>query len=150
MSKDIVQRVAMKAVIVRDGKVLILREADTYEEGTQIGRYHVPGGRIEVGENFEDALRREVREETGLEVEIIMPLYVGEWRPVIKGVPHQIIATFLVCKPTSETDVILSDEHDSYEWINPVKRTEFDLMDPEDKVIDRLAEFMRKGLVGTP
>jgi len=76
---NIVQRVAMKAVIVRDGKVLILREAKTYDEGTNIGRYHMPGGRLDPGENFEDGLRREVREETGLEVELEFPVYVGEW-----------------------------------------------------------------------
>lgn len=51
---DVVQRIAMKAVIVnKEGKVLVLREAATYGDGTQRGRYHMPGGRIEAGENFE-------------------------------------------------------------------------------------------------
>lgn len=145
--QQIVQRVAMKAVIVSDGKVLILREAKTYDEGTQEGRYHVPGGRIEIGENFEAALQREVREETGLTVDIVMPLYVGEWRPVIKGVPHQIIATFLVCRLSSEAEIVLSDEHDAYEWIEPKERANYDLMDPEDKVIDRLADMQAKGVI---
>lgn len=145
--QQIVQRVAMKAVIVSDGKVLILREAKTYDEGTQEGRYHVPGGRIEIGENFEAALQREVREETGLTVDIVMPLYVGEWRPVIKGVPHQIIATFLVCRLSSEAEIVLSDEHDTYEWIEPKERANYDLMDPEDKVIDRLADMQAKGVI---
>lgn len=145
--QQIVQRVAMKAVIVSDGKVLILREAKTYDDGTQTGRYHVPGGRIEIGENFEAALQREVREETGLTVDIVMPLYVGEWRPVIRGVPHQIIATFLVCRLSSEADIVLSDEHDAYEWIEPKDRAKYDLMDPEDKVIDSLADLQAKGVI---
>ncbi len=88
------QRIATKAVIVKDDKILILREAATYGDGTQRGRYHMPGGRVEIGEPFEDALRREIREETGLEVTIGLPIYVGEWHPVIKGVPNQIIAIF--------------------------------------------------------
>lgn len=139
-------RVAMKAVIVNDlGQVLILREANTYEEGTQTGRYHVPGGRINPGEHFEDALRREVIEETGLEVDILYPIYVGEWRPVIKGVQNQIIATFQVCKAKT-TDVKLSEEHDDYKWINPIDRVNFDIMDPEDKVIDRFADWQANGL----
>lgn len=135
---EIRQRIAMKAVIVKDGKVLVLREAATYGDGTQIGRYHMPGGRLEVGEPFEDGLRREVREETGLEIEIEYPLYVGEWHPVIKGVENQIVAMFFVCTP-KRGKVTLSTEHDDYKWIDPAKRSEYDMMDPEDKVIDRYA-----------
>lgn len=134
-----VQRIATKAVIVRDdGKLLIVREAATYGDGTQRGRYHMPGGRVEIGENFEDALRREVREETGLEIEFGRPIYVGEWRPVIRGVPHQIVGIFFICKPKT-TDVKLSAEHDDFQWINPSQQDEFDVMDPEDKVIDQYA-----------
>jgi 8-oxo-dGTP diphosphatase len=136
---DIVQRVAMKAVIVKDGKVLILREAKTYDEGTNHGRYHFPGGRVEPGENFEQALKREVREETGLEVELDYPVYVGEWQPVIKGVPHQIVATFIVCKPTSDSEIVLSSEHDDFKWIEPSERAKYDLMPPDDLVVDAYA-----------
>lgn len=140
---DIVQRIAMKAVIVnKEGKVLILREAATYGDGTQLGRYHMPGGRIEVGENFEDALRREVREETGLEIDIEYPIYVGEWRPVIRDVPHQIVATFMVCKPKGNK-ITLSTEHDDYKWIEPAERNAYDVMDPEDKVIDRFVDWQK-------
>jgi len=137
---EIIQRIAMKAVIVKDGKVLIVREAATYGDGTQRGRYHMPGGRIEAGENFEDALCREVKEETGLEVEIQHPIYVGEWRPVIREVPHQIIGVFFVCTPKSDK-IVLSTEHDDYQWIEPKNRKNYDVMDPEDKVIDKLAEL---------
>ena len=133
---DIFQRVAMKAVIVDgSGKILILREAKTYEDGTNHGRYHFPGGRVEPGENFEQALKREVREETGLEVELEYPVYVGDWQPVIKGVPHQIIATFIVCKP-KQGSVTLSTEHDDYQWLDPNTYKNYDLMDPDDKVIE--------------
>jgi 8-oxo-dGTP diphosphatase len=141
---DMVLRVAMKGVIVRDGKVLILREASTYADGTNIGRYEMPGGRLEPGESWQDALRREIREETGLEVDIEYPIYVGEWRPVIREVPHQIVATFIVCTPTTDT-ITLSDEHDDYQWIDPTQRATYDLMDPEDKVIDRLAAWQARG-----
>lgn len=144
---EIVQRIAMKAVIVNnDGKVLILREAATYGEGTQRGRYHMPGGRIEIGEPFEEALHREVMEETGLEVKIEYPIYVGEWRPVIKGVETQIIGMFLVCKPQS-SNVVLSTEHDDYKWIDPANRQEYDIMDPEDKVIDRFSEWQKHNIL---
>lgn len=132
---NITLRVAAKALIVNDeGKVLILREAPTYQDGTNIGRYHLPGGRIEQREAFFDGLKREVREETDLRVEPLYPLYVGEWRPVIKGVPHQIVAVFMLCKLTGG-DMRLSEEHDDARWIEPADYVNHDMMPPDDDVI---------------
>ncbi len=132
---SVVQRIAAKALIVNgDGKVLILREASTYQDGTNTGRYHLPGGRVEPGEAFFDALHREILEETGLTVTPLRPLYVGEWSPVIRGVQNQIIAVFYACT-APQGDVRLSDEHDHFEWIAPQRYTDFDMVDPDWDVI---------------
>lgn len=132
---DMIQRIATKALIVDDaGRILIIREAKTYTEGTNIGRYHMPGGRLEIGEAFQEGLKREVREETGLAIAIGRPIYVGEWRPVIHGVPNQIIAIFFICSPLSKT-IKLSEEHDDFQWIKPDEQKNYDLMSPEDEVI---------------
>jgi 8-oxo-dGTP diphosphatase len=132
---NIVQRIATKAVIFSDeGKVLILREANTYEEGTNPGRYHMPGGRLNPGEAFLDGLIREVDEETGLKIEIGKPIYVGEWRPVIKGVPNQIVGIFFKCKAIT-TNVRLSEEHDDFKWIRPEEIENYDIMGPENNVL---------------
>ena len=136
---DLVLKVAAKAVIVNNkNKVLILREGDTYAEGSQIGLYGLPGGRLNMGEAFNDGLKREAKEETGLDIEPLHPVYVGEWRPVIKGAPHQIIAVFVKCRAVGGK-VQLSDEHDSYEWIDPRQHSQFKMMEPDDKVLDALA-----------
>lgn len=133
--QQINQRIAMKALIVDDeGKVLLLREADTYEEGTNIGRYGLPGGRINPGEPFMDGLNREIMEETGLTVTIGKPVYVGEWFPVIKGVQNHIVAVFMLCKASS-AEVRLSEEHNDYQWASPAEAAKLNVMDPEDKVL---------------
>lgn len=130
-------RVAAKAVIVDDrSRVLILREAGTYEEGTNIGKWGLPGGRIENDEPFFDGLRREIREETGLEIEPIRPIYIGEWWPVIKGVKNHIVAMFILCKPVTKI-VKLSEEHDNYTWLEPNNSNKFSLMAPDDAVIEK-------------
>lgn len=131
---DVNQRIACKAVIARDGKVLLLREAATYEEGTNLGKYHAPGGRINPGEPFLDGLRREVMEETGLEVEVGEPIYVGEWFPVIKGVQNQIVAVFFSCTPLTD-GIRLSEEHDDYKWVTLEESKQLQVVDPEDKVL---------------
>jgi 8-oxo-dGTP pyrophosphatase MutT (NUDIX family) len=61
--EDLRLRPAVYGIIVNDGKVLLMRLLRT-------GKYHPPGGGIGLGEKAEDALRREIREETGIEVEI--------------------------------------------------------------------------------
>lgn len=128
------QRIATKAIIEHDGKILLLREAATYGDGTQRGRWHVPGGRVEVGEHFEAALRREVQEEAGLKIEIVKPVFVGEWHPVIKGEPNQIVGIFFLCRASS-ANVTLSTEHDKYQWVSPLDIAGIDIMDPEDIAI---------------
>jgi 8-oxo-dGTP diphosphatase len=132
---EFVQRVAMKAVLINKGKVLLVREAGTYKEGTNKGRWQIPGGRIEPGEHWMDALKREVREETGItEFTWVKPIYVAEWFPTIKGIPTHIVAMFHFC--TTDTEVVsLSDEHDAFEWVDLKKWRDFDVMDPEDKVL---------------
>ncbi len=110
--------VAMKAFVVHDGKVLVLRESTKYADGTNAAKYDIVGGRVQPGQAFDESLRREIREETGLEVTMGRPFYVGEWRPVIKGEPTQIIATFFECQADTSA-VRLSDDHDDYQWIDP-------------------------------
>ena len=127
------QRIACKAVIVKNGKVLVLREA-SYDEATQVGRYGFPGGRLNPGEPFLDGLQREVREETGLVVSIGKPIFIGEWFPVIKEVKNQIVAIFFVCEPITDV-VTLSEEHDEYKWINLAESEEMNFMSPENDVL---------------
>ena len=110
--------VALKAFIERDGKILILREAGTYIDSTQTGKYDVPGGRLLPGENFAEGLKREVREETGLDVEFGTPFHMGEWRPAPHGEQWHIVATFVRCSSLSG-DVVCGSDHDAFEWIDP-------------------------------
>jgi mutator protein MutT len=58
--------VGVGAVVVRDGKALIVRRGHEPRKG----EWSLPGGRVELGESLEDATRREIREETGLEVDV--------------------------------------------------------------------------------
>lgn len=142
---EIVLRVAMKAVIFNDdGKVLIVKESVAYSEGTQINKYGLPGGRIEIGENHLDGLKREVREEVGLNVEPVFPVMTGEWHPDIKGVKHQIIAFFIACKIVGDQKVTLSQEHDKSEWITEEQIKDINFMEPDDDVISKFFEIKAK------
>jgi 8-oxo-dGTP diphosphatase len=55
------------AVVRRGGRILITRRKDEAERG---GLWEFPGGKVELGEDEPDALRREIREELGCALEV--------------------------------------------------------------------------------
>jgi 8-oxo-dGTP diphosphatase len=124
---DIKMFVATKAFIVHDGKVLLVRESSKYVDGSNTGRFDVVGGRVEPGQRFDDSLRREITEETGLTVKLGKPLFVNEWRPQVRGEQWQIVGVFFECFATSNK-VVLGEDHDRYEWINPEQYKEYNII----------------------
>jgi ADP-ribose pyrophosphatase YjhB (NUDIX family) len=54
------------AVVLKDTRILLARRGKPPQKGT----WDIPGGFMEAGERIEDALAREVKEETGMEVEV--------------------------------------------------------------------------------
>jgi len=54
------------AVVVRDGKALIIKRAHEPRKG----EWSLPGGLLELGESLQDAARREIKEETSLDIEV--------------------------------------------------------------------------------
>ncbi|MDO8683809.1 MAG: NUDIX hydrolase [Armatimonadota bacterium] len=57
---------AVAAIILRGDEILLIKRGA--EPG--FGKWSIPGGSVEIGETMESALKREVKEETGLDVEV--------------------------------------------------------------------------------
>jgi len=71
-------RVSVKAIIVRDGKVLLVG----YDLDDGYGfHYNLPGGGVELGEGLHEALQREAREEVNAEIDVGRLLFVIEHVP---------------------------------------------------------------------
>lgn len=106
-------RVSNKALITEDGRALIVRRANcAHAEGV----WEFPGGKMEFGETIEAALAREVREETGLAVEILRLLYAATVPLPEEG--RQIVFLYHLCRPAS-LEVSLSAEHSAFRWALP-------------------------------
>ena len=128
MPDDVRLFAATKALILCKGKVLLIQESSKYKDGTQIGKFDVVGGRVTPGENFENSLKREVLEETGLEIKIGKPFFVNESWPVVREEKWQVIRIFF--ESFSDDDkVVLSQDHEKYIWIDPKDYKKFDIID---------------------
>jgi 8-oxo-dGTP diphosphatase len=101
---------AVKALIISDGKFLAVRKS-----GGKPLKYELPGGRMEFGETAEETVVREVYEETGLSV---TPVKVLDTWNFIKD-SLQITGIIYLCASANTASVVLSDEHDGYEWLAP-------------------------------
>lgn len=115
--------VALKGAVVYKGKLLLLQESSDYADGIQQGRWDMPGGRVTPGESWVEALKREIKEETGLEATIKRPFFIGEWWPKPRDEQWQVIATFVTCEAVSD-QVVLSTDHQAFKWVAPTRINE--------------------------
>ena len=60
---ELILRPAVYGIVMNSGKLLLLRMRHT-------GKYHLPGGGVDLGESLEEALPREISEEAGIDVNI--------------------------------------------------------------------------------
>jgi 8-oxo-dGTP diphosphatase len=107
---------AVSAAIFRNGKVLVVRRA----RKPALNLYTLPGGAVEIGETLVQAVAREVREETALEIE---PVQLAGQRDVIvrdahgRVEQHFVILCFAARWRAGEP--VLNDELDDARWLEP-------------------------------
>ena len=94
----------------KTNKVLLLKRND----GNNV--WEIPGGKRENNEDIVDALKREVKEETGLTINEYKIVYVF---PIFEN--HPVLKPFLnigyLCL-VDNSDVVISDEHIDYKWVS--------------------------------
>ena len=100
------------AIIKRDGKVLLAQRG---EGKAYAGLWEAPGGKLEYGEQPEEAMRRELEEETGLKVENACLVGVastdtGEFGPWV--------ALFYDCECNGEPEDLEPEARGSWKWFS--------------------------------
>lgn len=100
---------AVKGIVRHDNRILIVQRAAADSGG---GTWECPGGKIDFGEQPEDSLIREIREETGLTVTIDKIAYASS---ILTHPDRQVILLVYFCTAVTSS-VMLSEEHDAYLW----------------------------------
>lgn len=103
--------ITVKGIVIYQGKILILKRVKPSSDG--LGFWELPGGGLEYGETPHEALKRELREETGLGIKILKPVYTfTAIRP-----NYQTVGIGFLCVPTNN-HVIISHEHTEYKFVD--------------------------------
>ncbi len=106
-------RIAVKSFIVnKDNEVLLVRRRDN--DPHKPGVWEVPGGRLELGENPFEGLKRETVEETGIGIDILNPLKIHHFT---RDDGQKITMITFLCRPNSHS-VSISNEHTHHEWVH--------------------------------
>jgi 8-oxo-dGTP diphosphatase len=117
-------RLSVKVFILdAAGRVLVLRRSAASKN--HAGRWDFPGGKTDPGETFEEALRREVREETGLVIALTHVIGADESVVADRHIAYLFVEGTLV--PGEAAAARLSDEHDAAQWVAPNQLPELDL-----------------------
>ncbi len=122
----------------QEGKLFLMKSHKWH------GKYVLPGGHIEVGESMEDALKRETKEETGLEVYDIE--YVGFLEFINDDAfwkkRHFIFFDF-ACK-TKTKNAVLNDEGQEYVWVTLTEALKLPVEPYSRKTIERYAQMKKE------
>jgi nucleoside triphosphatase len=113
MKKQIYPEVAVGALIFNTENKLLLMKSHKWRN-----KYVIPGGHVEFGERLEDALKREVKEETGLKIYDIKLIGVQDFifdRAYYKR-KHFVFIDY--CCKTNSTNVKLNNEAQSHKWVS--------------------------------
>lgn len=110
-------RPSVYGVIIHDGKILMLRNKSN-------GKLFFPGGGVNIAEKLSDALMREVREETGIEIEVEKFLHFKEqffyWDPGDDA--YHMFNFFYICRPKTfkiiDDDRVDDEEAEKPRWID--------------------------------
>ncbi len=124
--------VSQKAILYReDGTILMIRRSKTAPSRPLW--WDLPGGELEFGEDTIAGIIREVKEETGLEIQN------PELFDVISDFNDKGEFWVTICykaKPVA-TNVVLSFEHDDYQWIRPEEFQEFQASPRNKKFVEK-------------
>jgi len=128
--------IAVKGIIQRDdGKILVLKRSERDDHKPNV--WETVGGGMDAEESPQEALLREIHEETGLTVNVLEPFNVFTFK---KDNGEFKVGITFVCEYV-HGDVLLSEEHSAYQWINPHEFATLDSVPSLHEEIERYSKM---------
>ncbi|MBC7943061.1 reverse transcriptase-like protein [Candidatus Saccharibacteria bacterium] len=133
------QRVVVQAIIQSGDKVLFLRRSQG-RPGI-VGKYELPGGRLDDNEQPEDALRRHVRNDTGLVVQDLRLVDIVSITNREEGDVQHIFVIYSVNGSVVDEPIRLSNSYDQYLWEKSSEIQRNDLRDSARSILGLYHEY---------
>ena len=106
-----------RGICEHNDKILLLKLRS--HSAHDAGKWEIPGGKVKKCEFFDEALKREYLEETGLEIDVDSLINVVKHNYTACKTSEEIKSIQLIMKVTCETDEVeISEEHDEYGWFS--------------------------------
>lgn len=141
-NKKIIQKIVLGGVVIKDGKVLILQRHKN--EDVYPNMWELPSGKRDPLEPSENSLMREVREETGLDIKIMMPFSVFDYQIEKPDEIRDSTQINFLVTPVNDKEVVLSEEHQAFVWITKKEIDEYNLTEATKSVIQKAFEVISK------
>ena len=108
---------ATRGICEVDNKILLLKlRKDAAHDG---GKWEIPGGKVKKNEFFDEALKREYMEETGLEIDVISHYNTVDNNYIACKTNEKVKSIQLIMKVTADSkNVVISEEHENYKWFS--------------------------------
>lgn len=141
--KKVVQKIVLAGLVIKDNKTLIIQRSANEEVYPNL--WELPSGKRELFETSEDAVKREVKEETGLNVEPVMPVSVFEFRVEKPDEIRDATQISFLVKPTGNKRVALSSEHQNYAWVTEDELANYKLSEETRDTIKKAFRLIKNG-----
>ena len=121
----------MRGIIKNENdEILILKRHP--KSRTDPEMWELPGGKVEAGEFFDDALVREIKEETNLDAE------VGDFAEAVQNdYSHKRTVQLIMYLDNAKGDVKISDEHTDWMWADLKKMKTLEISTSLKKVLEK-------------
>lgn len=124
----------------REGKILI---AKRIEGGDMGGRWEFPGGKIEEGEDFAAAIKREMQEEFSSDCQIFEELAQGSFKH--KGADCNVRAFRIKLDKDGIKSPFTLTEHTQTQWVEPGEIKKLDFVDSDLNIFDQIKKSLGIG-----
>jgi len=123
------------AIIEKDGEILLTKRLDGVHRE---GKWEFPGGKVNIGENPRETIKREIREELGIDIEADSIFEISSH--VYEDADKQVILMAFNCD--FKGGDIEKKEVADYVWVKPEEMDKYDMVEADLAFIEKLKKVL--------